>query len=66
MVVTSTAGTQTNLTARQAVVVCTGSQAAIPDVPGLAEARPWTNHEAVGARTGAASPGDPRRRGGRL
>ncbi len=51
VVVTNKEGAQTNLTARYAVVVCTGSQAAIPDVPGLAEARPWTNHEAVSART---------------
>jgi pyruvate/2-oxoglutarate dehydrogenase complex dihydrolipoamide dehydrogenase (E3) component len=51
VVVTNKEGVQTNLTARHAVVVCTGSQAAIPDVPGLAEARPWTNREAVSART---------------
>ncbi len=51
IVVTSKEGVQTNLTARHAVVVCTGSRAAIPDVPGLAGARPWTNHEAVSART---------------
>jgi pyruvate/2-oxoglutarate dehydrogenase complex dihydrolipoamide dehydrogenase (E3) component len=50
VVVTDKEGAQTNLTARQVVVVCTGSQAAIPDVPGLAEARPWTNHEAASAR----------------
>lgn len=31
------------LSARQAVAICTGSLAAIPDVPGIAEARPWTN-----------------------
>jgi dihydrolipoamide dehydrogenase len=29
------------------VVVAVGSAAAIPDVPGLAEARPWTNREAT-------------------
>jgi pyruvate/2-oxoglutarate dehydrogenase complex dihydrolipoamide dehydrogenase (E3) component len=51
VVVTNKEGEQTNLTARHAVVVCTGSRAAIPDVPGLAGARPWTNHEAVSART---------------
>ena len=33
--------------AREAVVVAVGSAAAIPDVPGLAEARPWTNREAT-------------------
>ena len=51
VVVTNKEGAQTNLTARHAVAVCTGSRAAIPDVPGLAEARPWTNREAVSART---------------
>ena len=51
VVVTNKEGAQINLTARHAVAVCTGSRAAIPDVPGLAEAHPWTNHEAVSART---------------
>ncbi|AKS35168.1 dihydrolipoyl dehydrogenase family protein [Mycolicibacterium goodii] len=37
----------TRLTARHAVVICTGSTAAIPDVPGVAEARPWTNRRAT-------------------
>lgn len=49
--VTDKAGATTSLTARQAVVICTGSDPAIPDVPGLAEARPWTSREAVSART---------------
>jgi len=35
------------LTARHAVIVCTGSTAAVPDVPGVAEARPWTNRRAT-------------------
>jgi pyruvate/2-oxoglutarate dehydrogenase complex dihydrolipoamide dehydrogenase (E3) component len=35
------------LTARHAVVVATGSDPRIPDVPGLREARPWTNREAT-------------------
>jgi pyruvate/2-oxoglutarate dehydrogenase complex dihydrolipoamide dehydrogenase (E3) component len=51
VVVTNKEGVQTTLTARHAVAVCTGSRPAIPDVPGLAEARPWTNREAVSART---------------
>lgn len=51
VVVTDKAGARTNLTARHAVVVCTGTRARVPDVPGLAEARPWTNREAVSART---------------
>ncbi|MEX2255194.1 MAG: NAD(P)/FAD-dependent oxidoreductase [Acidimicrobiia bacterium] len=37
------------LTARKAVVVATGSEAAVPPIPGLAEARPWTNREATTA-----------------
>ena len=38
------------LTARRAVVVATGSFATIPPVPGLADARPWTNVEATTAK----------------
>jgi dihydrolipoamide dehydrogenase len=44
-------GVTTNLTARQAVAVCTGSQPAVPDIPGLAEIHPWTSREAVSAKT---------------
>jgi dihydrolipoamide dehydrogenase len=35
------------LTARQAVVVCTGTSPMVPPIPGLAEAAPWTNREAT-------------------
>ncbi|MFD0901896.1 dihydrolipoyl dehydrogenase family protein [Actinomadura sediminis] len=35
------------LTARHAVAVCTGTRAALPELPGLAEARPWTSREAT-------------------
>ncbi|WP_137991899.1 dihydrolipoyl dehydrogenase family protein [Streptomyces vilmorinianum] len=35
------------LTARHAVAVCTGSRAALPDLPGLTGARPWTSREAT-------------------
>ena len=38
------------LRARHAVAVCTGSKAALPDLPGLAEARVWTSREATGAK----------------
>jgi pyruvate/2-oxoglutarate dehydrogenase complex dihydrolipoamide dehydrogenase (E3) component len=31
------------VTARSAVAICTGSTAALPDIPGIAEAKPWTN-----------------------
>jgi pyruvate/2-oxoglutarate dehydrogenase complex dihydrolipoamide dehydrogenase (E3) component len=37
------------LTARLAVVVATGTKAAIPPIPGLREADPWTNREATTA-----------------
>jgi pyruvate/2-oxoglutarate dehydrogenase complex dihydrolipoamide dehydrogenase (E3) component len=35
------------LTARRAVVIATGTEPLVPDIPGLREARPWTNREAV-------------------
>ncbi|MGH3391370.1 MAG: dihydrolipoyl dehydrogenase family protein [Actinomadura sp.] len=35
------------LRARHAVIIATGSDPAIPAVPGLREARPWTNREAT-------------------
>lgn len=37
------------LRARRAVVLATGSGAALPPIPGLAAARPWTNREATSA-----------------
>jgi pyruvate/2-oxoglutarate dehydrogenase complex dihydrolipoamide dehydrogenase (E3) component len=37
------------LAARHAVVVATGSRAALPPVPGLADARPWTGRDATSA-----------------
>jgi len=36
------------LQARHAVVLATGTRPAVPDVPGLAAARPWTNRELSG------------------
>jgi dihydrolipoamide dehydrogenase len=38
------------LVARRAVVVATGSSGTIPPLPGLADARPWTNVEATTAK----------------
>jgi dihydrolipoamide dehydrogenase len=35
------------LTAKQAVLVAVGSRADLPDIPGIAEARPWTNRRAT-------------------
>ena len=43
------------LTARRAVVIATGSAADLPSVPGLAEARPWTNREATTAKRAPSS-----------
>src|SRR5699024_2183168 len=48
-VVVDSNGEQTVLTARTAVVIATGTDPAVPPIPGLAEARPWTNREATTA-----------------
>ncbi len=37
-------------TARHAVVLSTGSSALLPDIPGLADANPWTSREATSAK----------------
>lgn len=47
--VTGSDGTERTLTARHAVAVCTGTRAALPDLPGLAEVKPWTSREATSA-----------------
>lgn len=49
--VTATDGSTTVLTARHAVSVATGSDALLPDIDGLADARPWTNREATSIKT---------------
>lgn len=48
--VTSPEGEYHVLTARHAVAVCTGSRAVVPELPGIADARPWTSREATSAR----------------
>jgi pyruvate/2-oxoglutarate dehydrogenase complex dihydrolipoamide dehydrogenase (E3) component len=48
--VASRDGELAELTAEHAVVVATGSHPAIPDIPGLKVARPWTNREATTAQ----------------
>jgi dihydrolipoamide dehydrogenase len=48
--VTASDGTTTNLQARHAVVVATGSSPLIPPIPGLADASPWTNRDTAGAK----------------
>ncbi|MFL0243491.1 dihydrolipoyl dehydrogenase family protein [Mycobacterium sp. SMC-18] len=43
--VTHSDGREEMIRARHAVVLATGTRPAIPDIPGLAEARPWTNRD---------------------
>lgn len=40
-------GSSTRVIARHAVIVASGSEPVIPDVPGLAESTPWTSREAT-------------------
>lgn len=49
VVVQTPEGAERVLTARHAVVVCTGTTAALPDLPGLADAKVWTSREATSA-----------------
>ncbi|GAA0994833.1 NAD(P)/FAD-dependent oxidoreductase [Nocardiopsis tropica] len=48
--VTTADGAASTLTARQAVVVATGTDAVVPPVDGLRESRPWTSREATSAK----------------
>ena len=50
VVVTGSDGTETRLTARHAVAVCTGSDAAVPPIEGLREIEPWTPRDATSAK----------------
>lgn len=49
--VTAPSGAHEQLVARHAVVVSTGSTALLPDIPGLADASPWTSREATSAQS---------------
>ncbi|KUG60275.1 dihydrolipoyl dehydrogenase family protein [Nesterenkonia jeotgali] len=49
--VTAADGGVTSITARHAVVLATGSAAAIPEVPGLHESHPWTSREGTRAQS---------------
>ncbi|MEV4313019.1 NAD(P)/FAD-dependent oxidoreductase [Actinocrispum sp. NPDC049592] len=53
--VTALDGAETVITARHAVAVATGSDAFIPDIPGLRAAKPWTSREATSAKVVPAS-----------
>jgi dihydrolipoamide dehydrogenase len=44
-------GERRELVASKAVILAPGSRAAMPPIPGLAQARPWTNREATLAKT---------------
>src|SRR4051794_1884468 len=54
VVVTTDDGTETRLTARHAVAVCTGSVAAVPPIDGLPDVAPWSPHEATSAKEAPA------------
>jgi dihydrolipoamide dehydrogenase len=51
VVVTASDGSETRLTARHAVALCTGSASMLPDVPGLADVAPWTSRDATSAQS---------------
>lgn len=53
--VTDADGETTTLTARYAVAITTGSDAAIPDISGLTAAKPWTSRDATGAQQAPGS-----------
>ncbi|WUH92008.1 NAD(P)/FAD-dependent oxidoreductase [Streptomyces sp. NBC_00433] len=44
-------GAPRRLTARHAVAVATGSDPVLPDIPGIGEARPWTNRQGTDSST---------------
>jgi pyruvate/2-oxoglutarate dehydrogenase complex dihydrolipoamide dehydrogenase (E3) component len=49
--VTAGDGARRTLVARQAVAVATGSRPVLPDIPGIREARPWTNRHGTDSST---------------
>ncbi len=53
--VTAEDGTATVLTANHAVVVSTGSDPLMPDIPGLLDSNPWTPRDATSAQTAPSS-----------
>lgn len=55
LTVTAADGTVTELVARHAVAVSTGSAALLPDIPGLAQVNPWTSREATSVKQVPAS-----------
>jgi pyruvate/2-oxoglutarate dehydrogenase complex dihydrolipoamide dehydrogenase (E3) component len=51
LVVEAPDGSTRIVTARHAVVLAVGTDAAVPPVPGLAEAKPWTSREATSSES---------------
>jgi pyruvate/2-oxoglutarate dehydrogenase complex dihydrolipoamide dehydrogenase (E3) component len=51
VVVKSHDGEQVELEAKHAVIVCTGSEAIVPNIPGLAETDPWGPRQATSSNT---------------
>jgi len=51
VVVERSDGSTTSLRARHAVAIATGSDAAIPPIDGIRDARPWTSREATSAQS---------------
>ncbi len=51
VIITGDDGDQRTVLARHAVALCTGSEAAVPPLDGLAEARPWTSREITSTET---------------
>ncbi|MFC3575076.1 NAD(P)/FAD-dependent oxidoreductase [Streptomyces yaanensis] len=49
--VTRDDGSQRILSARHAVAIATGSRPVLPDIPGIDEARPWTNRHGTDSST---------------
>ncbi|TWD17555.1 dihydrolipoamide dehydrogenase [Streptomyces sp. T12] len=49
--VTRDDGARQTLTARHAVALATGSRPALPEIPGVDEARPWTNRQGTDSST---------------
>ncbi|SCF71779.1 dihydrolipoamide dehydrogenase [Streptomyces sp. Ncost-T10-10d] len=49
--VTQDDGASRTLAARHAVAIATGSRPALPDIPGIKEARPWTNRHGTDSST---------------
>jgi dihydrolipoamide dehydrogenase len=50
VIVRTPEGDERELVARHAVAVCTGTRALVPDLPGVADAKPWTSREATSAQ----------------